>query len=129
MRKAVRKHRLVGRLFLTLELKPTAPSAATPGCLHEIEIENTTTILHDVTVFSNVVDGIPSAPGQNIAEIQHHFAGVLDEKVRTSRAIGWTDTDPKSIRIHTHKLSCRRDDDPDWADDLIDPIVELSGKA
>ena len=128
MKKTVRKRKLVGRLFVVVELKPTPANAATPGCLHEIEIENTTTILTDAFVHSKVLEGVPDGATQSATDIQHQFTNLLDAPVRKSQLVAWS-ADLSSVKVHTHKVVRKYDDDPDWIEDLLEPIIEVTGKA
>jgi len=128
MKKPIRKHQLVGRMFVTIELKPTPASAAIQGCAHEVEVENTTTIVHDVIVHSKVLEGTLAGAGQNSDEIELRFNDLLDSPSRKTAMVGWSFSDPKTIRIHTLKISTKCDIDPTWADDLVDPVIEETGK-
>jgi hypothetical protein len=111
-------------MFLTVEMKRTSRSAPVQGCSYEIEVENTTTVVHDVVIHSKVIDGTPSGLGQNSNNIQLSFTDLLDSPVRRKALIAWSSSKPSVVRAHAFKLSRKCDVDSSWTDDIVDPIIE-----
>lgn len=127
MSKVARERRMIGRFFLTVELKiqPSATNARQTGS-YEVEIENTTTIVNDVVVYANVRDGQLLETDQVAPEIKYEFKGLYIEPARKKAALAWPQIDPKLIRVHTEKLSHKEEEEQSWSSLLIEPIIELS---
>lgn len=127
MAKKIRKRRLVGRFFLTVEL--SSDGAESDACTHLVTVQNTTTIVSDLKVFSRVLDGsLEQTSSSNERDFEYSFDGLFERPLTRSRKVYYSPTETGEVRVHTEKVSSCGDVSTSWSESLVDPIIEVFGR-